>query len=65
MSALDADLGQKFGSVSELRKICENGADTEVEFVDSDVFDRLMLLSSSGVSRDDASMWTEYCSTCK
>jgi hypothetical protein len=50
---------------STLHKICENGADTEVEFVDSDVFDRLMLLSSSGVSRDDSRMWKEYCSTCK
>ena len=61
LSTLDADrtaLGQKFDSredrVSTLHKICENGADTEVEFVDSDVFDRLMMLSASGLKLTDA-----------
>ena len=32
--------------------------------MDSDVFDKLMLLSKSKHARDETRMWTEYCSAC-
>jgi hypothetical protein len=45
---------------SEIRKL----SDGEVELVDSNVFDKLMLLSKSKHAADETCMWTEYCSAC-